>query len=91
MVLGHNHELMMVSVRFKRGGIGAPHNHPHRQVSYIAKGRFDVTIGGVVRTLSEGDSFFVPADVIHGVVALEEGINIDVFHPMREDFVHTAR
>jgi quercetin dioxygenase-like cupin family protein len=39
--------------------------------------------------LRSGDSFFVSADLIHGVVALEAGTLIDVFTPAREDFLLT--
>lgn len=86
-VLGYDKDIMLVDVRFENGGVGAPHSHPHRQVSYISEGRFEVTIGGETKTLSFGDSFFVPANAVHGVVALEKGRIIDVFHPMREEFV----
>ena len=34
-----------------------------------------------------GDSFLVPPDAVHGAVAVEAGVLVDVFTPMREDFV----
>lgn len=86
-ILGYDGSLMMVCVRFERGAVGSLHRHVHRQVSYVQSGRFEVTIDGATRTLAAGDCFFVRPDLVHGVVALEEGILVDVFTPMREDFL----
>jgi quercetin dioxygenase-like cupin family protein len=86
-ILGYDDALMMVVVKFEAGAIGAMHHHPHRQVTYVAAGRFDAEIDGVKRTIKAGDSFFVAPDLVHGVVALEPGMLIDVFAPAREDFL----
>lgn len=86
-MLSHGPDLMMVRVDFKAGAVGAAHHHPHRQVTYVAAGSFKVRIDGREQVLRPGDSFFVRADLVHGVVALEEGTLIDVFTPAREDFL----
>jgi quercetin dioxygenase-like cupin family protein len=86
-ILGYDDALMMVIVKFETGAIGAMHHHPHRQVTYVAAGKFDAEIDGVKRTMKAGDSFFVAPDLVHGVVALEPGTLIDVFAPAREDFL----
>lgn len=87
MIMGFNETLMMVKVKFEKNAVGSLHSHPHIQVSYIAKGRFDVTIGDITRQMSEGDSFFVQPNLVHGVVCLEDGLLVDIFHPFREDFL----
>lgn len=86
-VLLHTDELMMVAFAFEKGGIGAPHSHPHVQASYVAEGRFEVTVGDQTEILSAGDSFIVPSGMIHGVRALEAGMLIDSFTPHRADFL----
>lgn len=86
-ILGHGSDLMMVRVDFDAGAVGALHHHPHRQVSYVASGRFDVTVDGRQSELGPGDCFFVTADKVHGVLAREAGTLIDVFTPTREDFL----
>jgi quercetin dioxygenase-like cupin family protein len=86
-MLGFDHDLMMVQVQFEQGSIGYVHQHPHRQVTFIAEGVFEVSIGVEKRTLRAGDCFFVPPDIPHGVVAREQGSLVDVFSPAREDFV----
>ncbi len=86
-VMSYNEDLMLVKVAFEQGGIGATHKHPHLQISYIASGVFEITIDNEMKTLKEGDVYFVPSDVLHGAICLEVGILIDVFNPMREDFL----
>lgn len=86
-VLGYGTELMVVRVEFKAGAVGALHQHPHRQATYVVAGRFDVTVGEETSELVAGDCFYAGADVMHGVRALEDGALIDVFTPVREDFL----
>ena len=77
----------MVYVEFRRGAVGYLHTHPHRQVTFVAQGVFEVQIGPEKRTLRAGDSYFIPPDVEHGVLALEDGTLVDVFAPAREDML----
>ena len=86
-ILGYESDLMLVRVFFEQGAIGAVHTHPHQQVTYLEKGRFEVEIGSNKDILKAGDSFTVPANMSHGVLALEEGILLDAFSPAREDFL----
>lgn len=86
-LLGHDAELMMTYVTFRRGSVGALHHHPHRQVSYVVSGQFEVQIGDRRKVLKEGDGYLVPPDVLHGCVALEDGALVDVFTPRRDDFL----
>ncbi len=86
-IVGYNDSLMMVNVRFKKGGIGYLHQHFHSQATYITEGKFEVTIESEKEILKKGDSFFIPTNLMHGVVCLEDGILVDVFNPMREDFI----
>jgi quercetin dioxygenase-like cupin family protein len=86
-VLGHGPDLMMVRVDFQSGAVGALHHHPHRQVTYVAEGTFEITVGGQQETLGPGDCFYAVADVEHGVRAIDGGTLIDVFTPARADFL----
>lgn len=86
-VLGCGEALMLVEVRFKKGGKGAVHAHVNEQVSYISMGSFEVELGGEKRVLKQGDSFHVPPNVPHGVEALEDAVIVDVFTPIRPEFL----
>ncbi len=86
-ILGYDKNIMMVKVDFQKGAIGYLHKHPHTQVSYVASGKFEIQIGVEKKVLSEGDCYFIPSNIEHGAVNLEPGVLIDVFSPMREDFL----
>lgn len=86
-VMSHDGNLMLVKVKFEKGGIGALHAHPHVQLSYVAGGVFEMTIDGHVRTLKTGDVYYVPSGATHGAVCLEAGELIDIFSPERADFL----
>ena len=86
-VLAYDASLMMVRVRFAAGATGALHSHPHRQISYVSAGVFEVHVGKERRVLRAGDSFVVEPNVLHGVVARQAGLLVDVFSPAREEFL----
>ena len=86
-IMGWDNNIMMVKVAFETGGIGTVHDHPHVQITHIQSGRFEVEIAGKKKILSAGDAFYIPPHVRHGVVCLDAGVLVDVFNPMREDFV----
>ncbi len=88
---GYDDNIMMVKINLEKGAIGAKHQHPHSQVSYVVSGKFEMTIGDQVEIISAGDGYYVEPNVIHGCVCLEAGILIDVFTPIREDFYETIQ
>ncbi|PHR56120.1 MAG: cupin [Robiginitomaculum sp.] len=85
-ILGHNDEIMLVKAVFESGAEGYQHQHVHSQVAFVESGVFDVTIAGVTKRQSKGDSFFVPPNVMHGAICIEAGVLLDMFSPIREDF-----
>ena len=86
-VMGFDASLLVARVTFEKGAIGEMHDHHHSQVTYVESGSFKVTIGGEIRVLEGGDSFYVPPNVSHGAICLEPGVLLDVFSPVREDFI----
>ena len=86
-IVTYDTNLMMVKVAFETGGVGAVHQHPHTQMSYVATGEFDITIADETRTVRAGDAYYIPPNVLHGAVCLQAGMLIDLFTPMREDLV----
>lgn len=86
-ILTYNDQLMVVEVAFEEGAVGALHQHPHIQANYVAGGSFEVTIAGRAEVLTKGQSFIVPSNAIHGCRALEPGLLVDAFTPMRAEFL----
>lgn len=86
-VIAHGGKIMGVEVRFEKGAVGSIHKHFHEQMSYIVSGSFEYFEDGKKYLVKAGDSYYVPADVEHGVIALEESVILDVFTPQRDDFL----
>jgi len=86
-IMAYEESLMVVKVAFQAGGVGPLHQHRHVQITHVESGVFEVEIDGQKQVLKAGDAFHIPANILHGAVCLEEGVLIDVFSPMREDFI----
>ena len=86
-ILAYNDSMMMVEVAMEQGSVGTPHTHPHAQSTYVKSGRFRFTIDGKEEEVAAGDSLAFPPNILHGTVCLEKGVLIDIFSPMREDFL----
>ncbi|HEV7783551.1 MAG TPA: cupin domain-containing protein [Chitinophagaceae bacterium] len=87
-IMSYDERLMVVKVEFEKGAVGSLHQHHHTQITHVERGSFEVEIGGEKKVLKGGDAFYIPPNVVHGAVCLEPGVLIDIFSPMREDFVN---
>ena len=87
-ILSYDENLMSVEVAFETGAMGAEHTHPHTQCSYVLSGRFSYSVEGEAVELAPGDSIVVPSGLPHGTVCLEKGVLLDIFTPMRKDFLN---
>ena len=78
---------MVVEVSFDAGARGEPHRHPHTQCTYVKSGEFTFTIEGRSFAVREGDTLAFASNELHGCTCHKQGVLIDVFAPMREDFL----
>jgi len=86
-IMGYDDKIMLVKVDFQVGAVGQMHEHYHSQVTYVESGEYELTIGDETKTVRGGDSFYIPPHVMHGAICTKAGILIDVFSPIREDFM----
>jgi quercetin dioxygenase-like cupin family protein len=86
-IAAYDDHLMAAYVEFQKGAVGVLHSHPHRQITYVESGAFEVNIGGKKEVLRSGDFYYIPPDVEHGVITLEPGTLVDMFSPARKDFL----
>jgi quercetin dioxygenase-like cupin family protein len=71
--------------------VTAVHSHPHEQVTLVERGRVDFFVEGQRRPASAGDVLVFPSNVQHGATMLdEEVVLVDIFSPLREDFLQKA-
>lgn len=86
MVVGQN--VMICRFTFEPFLVTPEHTHPHEQMTLVVKGRVKFYIDGVPRIVSAGDVLHFPPHNRHGATMLEdEVVLIDIFSPIREDFL----
>ena len=86
MVVGDR--IMIVRFRFAPFLVTPEHSHPHEQVSMVISGRVRFFIEGEERIASAGDVLHFPSNCVHGATMMdEEVVLIDIFSPIREDFL----
>jgi quercetin dioxygenase-like cupin family protein len=90
-VLAHNKNVMLVRHDMERGYAGIRHDHPHDQAVYVVSGRLRVARGSEEFEVGAGDSFVVAGGVEHQAWALEASVVLDVFTPVREDYLDPNR
>lgn len=87
MVVGNN--LMLCRFRFAANLVTPEHSHPHEQMSIVVKGRVRFFIEGEARIAVPGDVLSFPSECWHGATMLDEEVElIDIFTPVREDFLN---
>ena len=86
MIVGE--KLMICRLRFAPFVVTPEHDHPHEQMTIVEKGRVRFFIEGKERIAKTGDVLHFPSNLWHGAMMLEEEvILIDIFSPIREDFL----
>jgi quercetin dioxygenase-like cupin family protein len=86
MVVGQN--IMICRLRIAPHVVTPAHSHPHEQVTLVMKGKARFVLGDGEKVVSAGDVLQFPSNFWHGATMLdEEVILIDIFSPIREDFL----
>ena len=88
--LVHGEKTLMVEFRLQKGAVLPLHSHPHEQAGYLVKGRIRMTIGPDVHEVMPGDSWCIPGDLLHCAEIVEESVAVEVFSPVREDYLLAA-
>lgn len=78
---------LMAEFRLTRGHVLPEHSHPHEQTGYVVSGKIVMQVEGQRHVAEPGDSWCIPGNVPHGAEVLEDAVIIEVFSPVREDFL----
>ena len=83
-------QLMVCRLRIAPRVVTAIHAHPHEQITLVERGTVRFTIAGQERVSSAGDVLHFPSQCEHGATMLEEEVVlIDIFSPVREEFLQS--
>lgn len=71
---------------------GSVHSHAHEQMIVVLSGRIDILLAGKLYRLTRGDVMWVPGDVEHSGIGLDEPCEmLEIFTPARKDFENKLR
>jgi quercetin dioxygenase-like cupin family protein len=73
--------------RLRKGASVPSHAHPHEQTGYLVSGRIALRVGRESFEAGPGDSWCIEGDVEHAAEVLENAVIIEVFSPVREDYL----
>lgn len=85
----HGEKMMMVLNSTLPGHSVPLHEHPHEQIGIVYAGKALLRIGDEERVVEKGDFYRIPANVPHSDTCIgdEPFVMLDIFHPVREDFI----
>ncbi len=83
--------VMMNLVDLEPNAVVPLHSHPHEQLGLVVSGQITMAIDGVDHPLGVDECYQIPGGVEHGATAGAEGCRVlDIFQPVREDYVARA-
>ena len=86
--LVHGERTLMGQFRLEKGAVVPAHGHMHEQIGMLISGKLRFTVGDETFDAEAGDSWCIPGEVEHSAEALEDSIAVEVFSPVREDYLH---
>ena len=81
----------MTEFVLKQGSTLPVHSHPNEQTGYLVTGRMRLRIGAQEHEVTPGDSWCIASGVEHGAQILEDSVAVEVFSPVREDYLPDGR
>ena len=82
--------MMIAHIYLAKGAIVPKHEHVNEQITYVIEGRMRFSLGEDGTQLVEvgaGEVLQIPAHLPHSAEALEDTLDVDVFHPPRQDWL----
>lgn len=78
---------MLAQIYLKRGALVPMHAHESEQMTYILQGALKFLVGGEEVIVREGEVLHIPSRLPHQAEALEDTLELDVFSPVRSDWL----
>jgi quercetin dioxygenase-like cupin family protein len=85
--LVHGEKSLMTKFHLQQGHTLPRHSHPHEQTGYLLQGRLLFTAGDDSFEAGPGDSWCIAGGIEHGVEVLEDAVVLEVFAPVREEYL----
>ena len=85
--LVHGEKTLMGKFTLAKGTAIPAHSHPHEQTGFMVSGKLRFVVDGETMDVEAGDSWCLPGGAEHSAEALEDSVVIEVFSPVREDYL----
>ena len=85
--LAHGEKTLLAKFHLKEGAAIPLHAHIYEQTGFMVSGKMRFNIGAEQFECEPGDTWCIPMDVLHGVEVLEYSVVVEVFSPVREDYL----
>ncbi|OPY37099.1 MAG: Cupin domain protein [Methanoregula sp. PtaU1.Bin051] len=85
--LVHGKNTLMAEFRLQKESVLPRHSHPHEQTGYLVSGHMTLHIGDEEAKIRPGDSWNIPSGMEHGAEVHEDSVAIEVFYPVRDDYL----
>ena len=85
--LVYGDKTLMGQFKIAKGSAIPTHSHPHEQAGFMVSGKLRFVVAGEIKDVEAGDSWCLPGGVEHSAEALEDAVVIEVFSPVREDYL----
>ena len=83
----HGERMTVSRLELRKGALVPLHSHPNEQISLVESGRLRFVVDGVEAVVSAGEALQIPPYAPHEVEALENSLAVDLFSPVREDWI----
>ena len=80
-------QMTMARIFLKKGCLVPSHNHDSEQLTTVFTGALKFVIDGEEIVVRGGETLLIPAFVYHSAEALEDCHEVDVFSPIRKDWI----
>ena len=87
VVLSIGKDTMVTKMLYKSTDFVPFHKHPNEQSGYVISGSYKLKFEGNEFLLSEGDTYSIPANIEHSLEIIEAGEVVDIFSPIRQDYL----
>jgi quercetin dioxygenase-like cupin family protein len=78
---------MVAQITMKKGCFVPQHAHESEQITWVFKGALRFRIGGKEIVVGENEVLHIPSNVPHEAFALDETFEVDIFSPIRQDWL----
>ncbi len=83
----HGEKTLFTEFRMNAGAVLPKHAHIHEQTGYLIEGEIRLTIGQETFEVKKGDSWCIPGNTQHSAEIITDSAAIEVFSPVREDYL----